>query len=74
LIDTGIEHQGRRGEAVFKRGQIDKGLDRRAGLPLRLDRPVELADREAEAAGKRQHAPGMRIERDEGAGDQRHLA
>ena len=42
----------RRREAVIQRGQIDERLDRRAGLALRLDRAIELADLVAEAAGR----------------------
>ena len=59
---------------MLERGQIDKGLDRRARLPLGLRRAVELADLKAEAAAHRQHPPGMRVHRDDCAGNLGDLA
>ena len=72
--DRRVVDQGRRREAVFERGQIDERLDRRAGLPLGLGGAVELAQFEAEAAAHRQHAAGMRVDRDQRARDLRDLA
>ena len=69
-----VVDQGRGREAVFERGQIDERLDRRAGLPLGLGGAVELAHLEAEAAAHRQHAPGMRVDRDHRARDFGDLA
>jgi len=49
-------------------------LKRRTGLAQRLGCAVELALVVGEAAGHRQHPPGLRIHHDDGAGDFGHLA
>ena len=67
------DHGGRR-VAVVERGRIDDRLERRAGLAHRLRGAVELGLRIGEAADHRQHAAGMRVHRDEPAGDLRRLA
>src|SRR3546814_16217516 len=66
LDDEGrVEDHRRRGIAALERRQIDEGLEGRARLAIRLRRPVELAHLEVVAAGHRQTAPGVRVERSE---------
>ncbi len=73
-LDRRIEHDGRRRVAVVERGGVDQRLERGTRLSQRLGGAVELALVEREAADHREHAAGLRIERDDGAGDFRHLA
>src|SRR5579885_800921 len=68
-----IEHDRGRRESVIQRREIDERLDRRTDLTLGLRRAVELAHLVAEAAGHGEHAPGMRIKRDQRAGNRRKL-
>ena len=73
-LERRIEHDGGRRIAVVERGGVDQRLERGAGLPQRLGGAVELALVEREAADHREHAAGVRIERDDAAGDFGHLA
>jgi hypothetical protein len=55
------------GIAAVDRRRVDERLERRAGLPARLHRAVELAAAEVDAADHRLHLAGLRIDRDERA-------
>src|SRR5262245_65074867 len=59
-----VDYQRRWCEAVIECGQIDKRLDRGAGLSLRLCRAIELAGFKAEPAAERKDTPGMRFHED----------
>ena len=50
--ERGIVDDARRGEAVLEARRINEGLERGAGLALRLHRPVVAAGEEVEAAGQ----------------------
>ncbi len=71
--DGRIEDQARRRKSVIERCGIDERLERGARLALRLDGPIKLAGVVIVAADQRQNAAGMRIHRDQGAVDLRHL-
>src|SRR5204863_7572327 len=58
-----------RAEAVFERRRKNKGLEGRAGLPLRLRRAVELALLKRPAADHRENPPGFGIKDDKAAAD-----
>ena len=55
----------RRRVARLERGRVDERLERRARLPLRLHRAVEMALVEVAAADHRAHVAGRRVERDQ---------
>src|SRR5690606_28129778 len=56
-----VENDGRRLVTVVERRSVDQRLIGRAGLPPRLDRAVELAQREGEAANCRKNATRVRV-------------
>ena len=64
----------RRRVAVVERGRVDERLEGRARLAQGLRRAVELALVEGEAADHGVDAAGIRVHRDDGAGDLGHLA
>ena len=68
-FDGRIHDDARRRVAVVERRRIDERLERRARLPQRLRRAVELALVEGEAADHGEHAAGARIHHHHGAGD-----
>ena len=73
-FDRRVLDRARQRIAVLQRGQIDERLDRRAGLPLRLRRAVELALLERPAADQREDPAGLRVHHDEAAADIGDLA
>src|SRR6185312_9187430 len=72
--DRRVHDHARRGEIALQRGDVDKGLDRRAGLAARLRPAVELARPEVPAADIGEAPPGLRIHDDDGAADIGKLA
>src|SRR6202043_2528049 len=73
-LDGRIHDDARRRVAVIQRRRIHQRLERRARLPQRLRRAVELALVEGEAADHGEHAAGARIHHHHGAGDFGDLA
>ncbi len=65
VIGSSAMHAGR-GEAVLQSRGVEEGLDGRAGLPRRLDGPVELAVPEGVAADERPDLPRPRVDGNEG--------
>jgi hypothetical protein len=72
-FDWRVFDQGRGRVTFVERGKIDKRLERGARLALGLRRPVELAFIELPAALHRQHAPVVRVQRDNRSLHQRNL-
>src|SRR5437762_14235971 len=58
-----------RAEAVLERRRKNKGLEGRAGLPLRLRRAVELALLKRPAADHCEDPPALGVQNDEAAAD-----
>ena len=71
--DRGIHDDRRRREPSLKCRRIDDGLERRPGLPDRLDRAVEFGLSEVVTALHRKHVSSLRLHRKQGPLDLRLL-